>query len=523
MLSIYYNVLKFLFKRRPKFLELEKFVDSLPIPSIIKPKGTCQGKPFYDVRMIETQHKFHRDIPKTKVWGYNGLVPGPTFEVEKNHPIYVRWTNNLPLKHFLPVDKTIHGAHHNPEVRTVVHLHGSPSEPASDGYPEAWFTRNFRQTGPAFVKEIYHYTNQERAAGLWYHDHAIGITRLNVYAGLAGLYFIRDMHERSLPLPKGKYEVPLMIQDKTFNPDGSLFYPAQPENPSPNLPYPSIVPAFFGDTITVNGKVWPFLQVEPRKYRFRLLNASNSRTYRFQLSNLHSFYLIGTDGGLLERPIQVQSLDVSPAERIDIVVDFSGLKGQNVVLQDGFELENPTGDIMEFRVTKPLSCSDHSKVPSFLSCIAPISLDKVRKRRRITLNDSQDEFGRLMLLFDDKEWMDPATETPLLNSIEIWELVNLTPGIHPIHLHLVNFRVLDRYGQDGRLIPPLPADFGLKDTVLIAGGETVRIIMKFQPYYGDYVWHCHRLEHEDHDMMRPLKIIPSYPSKPSNPNGHHSN
>ncbi|MGG0476246.1 multicopper oxidase family protein [Priestia aryabhattai] len=494
-------------------MELKKFVDTLPIPSIIRPKGMYKGRPFYDVCMIETLHKFHRDLPKTKVWGYNGLVPGPTFNVEKNQPIYVRWANNLPEKHFLPVDKTIHGASHNPEVRTVVHLHGSPSEPASDGHPEAWFTRGFRQTGPHFMKEIYHYTNGERATALWYHDHALGVTRLNVYAGLAGLYFIRDEQEGSLSLPKGKYEVPLIIQDKTFNPDGSLFYPAQPDNPSPNLPYPSIVPSFLGDTITVNGKVWPFLKVEPRKYRFRLLNASNTRTYQFQLSNLRPFALIGTDGGLLSRPIKVKSLDVSPAERIDIVIDFSGLEGKKVILQDGFESENPTGEIMEFQVTKFLSCPDQSRLPSLLSHIDRIPLNKVKKIRRLTLNDSQDEFGRLMLLFDDKEWMDPATETPLLNSVEIWELVNLTPGIHPIHIHLVNFRVLDRYNQNGNLVAPLPADFGLKDTVLVGPGETVRIIMKFHPFSGDYVWHCHRLEHEDHDMMRPLKIIPSNHNK----------
>jgi spore coat protein A len=148
-----------------------------------------------------------------------------------------------------------------------------------------------------------------------------------------------------------------------------------------------------------------------------------------------------------------------------------------------------------------------------LSHIDRIPLNKVKKIRRLTLNDSQDEFGRLMLLFDDKEWMDPATETPLLSSVEIWELVNLTPGIHPIHVHLVNFRVLDRYDQNGNLVAPLPADFGLKDTVLVGPGETVRIIMKFHPFSGDYVWHCHRLEHEDHDMMRPLKIIPSNRNK----------
>lgn len=164
---------------------------------------------------------------------------------------------------------------------------------------------------------------------------------------------------------------------------------------------------------------------------------------------------------------------------------------------------------MEFQVTKPLSCPDKSKIPCKLSNIDFIPVEKVKKVRRLTLNDSEDEFGRLMLLLDNKEWDDPVTETPLLNSVEIWELVNLTVGIHPIHIHLVNFQVLDRHDLNGNLLNPLPADFGLKDTVLVAGEQTVRIIMKFEPYSGDYVWHCHRLEHEDHDMMRPLKIIPS--------------
>jgi spore coat protein A len=288
----------------------------------------------------------------------------------------VRWTNNLPTKHFSLVDKTIHGACHTPEVRTVMHLHGGTTEPASDGHPEAWFTKNFKQTGSKSEKEIYQYTNRERATTLWYHDHALGITRLNVYAGLTGLYLIRNEEERSLLLPRGRYEIPLIVQDKSFNPDGSLFYPAQPDNPSLDLLFPSIISSFFGNTITVNGKVWPFLKVEPRKYRSRLLNASDTRTYRFQLSNLRSFVLIGTDGSLLTRPIRVKSLLVAPSERIDIVVDFSELEEQKVTLQNGFDLGNPTGEVMEFQVTKPLSSTDRSRVPSALSNIDLIPLKK---------------------------------------------------------------------------------------------------------------------------------------------------
>ncbi|MGE7907215.1 multicopper oxidase family protein [Peribacillus sp. NPDC094092] len=486
-------------------MKFKKFVDRLPIPQVIKSRKTSKNNP-YVVRMKQTRHQFHQNLPKTKVWAYNGLVPGPTFEVKKDKPIYVKWKNELPKKHFLPIDTTIHGASHNPEVRTVVHLHGSPSTPASDGHPEAWFTKNFGQTGPEFVTKTYKYPNRERATTLWYHDHALGITRLNVYAGLAGLYLIRDEEEKALPLPKGKYEVPLIVQDKSFNPDGSLFYPAQPSNPSPDLPFPSIVPGFFGETIVVNGKVWPFLNVEPRKYRFRIVNASNSRAYQFQLSNSQSFFLIGTDGGLLERPIEVQSLLVGSAERIDIVVDFSKLQGETIILQNQFELGNPTGDVMAFKVTKPLKGKDKSQVPAMLSNIDHIPLKEVKKVRHLTLVETQDEFGRPMLLLDGKEWDDPVTETPLLDSVEIWELENMTDGGHPIHLHLVNFLVLERRDSNGNLKQPLPTDFGLKDTVTVNARETVRIIMRFEPFAGKYVWHCHKLEHEDHDMMRPLTI-----------------
>ncbi len=370
----------------------------------------------------------------------------------------------------------------------------------------AWFTKTFRQTGPEFVTKTCKYPNRERATTLWYHDHALGITRLNVYAGLAGLYLIRDEEEKALLLPKGKYEVPLIVQDKSFNPDGSLFYPAQPSNPSPDLPFPSIVPGFFGETIVVNGKVWPFLNVEPRKYRFRIVNASNSRAYQFQLSNSQSFFLIGTDGGLLERPIEVQSLLVGSAERTDIVVDFSKLQCETIILQKQFELGNPTGDVMAFKVTKPLKGKDNSQVPAILSNIDHIPLTEVKKVRHLTLVETQDEFGRPMLLLDGKEWDDPVTETPLLDSVEIWELENITDGGHPIHLHLVNFLVLERRDSNGNLKQPLPTDFGLKDTVTVNARETVRIIMRFEPFAGKYVCHCHKLEHEDHDMMRPLTI-----------------
>ncbi|PEC18858.1 multicopper oxidase domain-containing protein, partial [Bacillus cereus] len=182
-------------------MSLEKFVDALPIPSVLKAKDKHDNIPFYEVTMKEVKQKLHRDLPPTTVWGYNGMYPGPTFEVQRNHPILVKWKNKLPFEHLLPVDRTIHGAEPDkPSVRTVVHLHEGRVRPENDGYPEAWFTRNFENVGPKFVHEVYYYPNCQRPATLWYHDHALGITRLNVYAGLAGFYLLRDKEEEKLNL-----------------------------------------------------------------------------------------------------------------------------------------------------------------------------------------------------------------------------------------------------------------------------------------------------------------------------------
>ncbi len=226
------------------------------------------------VRMHEFRQKVHRDLPPTSLWGYNGMWPGPTFEVRRGQALSVNWTNQLPTKHFLPIDTTIHGSEEAiPQVRTVVHVHGAQVLPESDGYPDAWVTSDGK-TGPVNGTNPAHYPNNQQAATLWYHDHAIGITRLNVYAGLAGFYLIRDDEEDALNLPSGQFEIPLLLQDRKFNPDGSLLYPA-----AQNGTHPVWIQEFFGDTICVNGKATPFLEVEPRKYRFRLVNGSNSRFY----------------------------------------------------------------------------------------------------------------------------------------------------------------------------------------------------------------------------------------------------
>jgi spore coat protein A, manganese oxidase len=513
------------------------FVDRLPIPGVLKPISRNRVSTNYAVRMTEFRHKLHRDLPRTRLWGYEGKYPGPTIEAQKNKLIKILWLNRLPRRHLLPVDKTIHGADKGaPQVRTVVHVHDGVSPPDSDGHPEAWFTRGFRQTGRFFKRKVYRYPNRQRATTLWYHDHALGITRLNVYAGLAGFYLLRDKKEQSLNLPRGKYEIPMVIQDRTFNKDGSLFYPKKPTPAPRNIPFPSIVPEFFGDTILVNGKVWPFLEVEPRKYRFRLLNGSNARFYTLSLSSSQPFVQIGTDGGLLRKPVTVKQLILGPAERADVIVDFSKHKGKTITLKNSAPTPFPsgapvnprtTGLVMQFRVTVPLKGKDTSSIPPRLSCIPRLSPKMARKFRNLPLVETTDKFKRLQLLLDNKRWDEPVTEKPRLNSVEVWKLINTTKDTHPIHLHLVTFQILNRqrfdvqrFNKTGKLIftgppvPPAPNERGLKDTVRANPGEVTRIISRFGPFSGDYVWHCHILEHEDNEMMRPMRILPNIPKRP---------
>lgn len=508
-------------------MPLTKYIDRLPIPKTLKPKYKDDEVTYYEVTMVQNKQSLHSEMPPTLIWGYEGTYPGPVIDARRNEKVMVKWRNYLPDKHFLPVDKTLHGVKDEPEVRTVVHLHGAEVEPESDGYPEAWFTRNYRQTGPFFTRRIYCYPNRQRATTLWYHDHALGITRLNVYAGLAGFYLIRDRVEDSLNLPKGDYEIPLLIQDRSFNPDGSLFYPSQPQPPIPGVD-PSITPGVDGDTILVNGKVWPYLEVEPRKYRFRLLNGSNHRFYRMKLESGLPFYQIGSDGGFLEAPVKLDELILAPAERADVIIDFSGYKGKNLILKNDAPSPFPTGapvdpettgQIMQFRVVRPLSCKDTSSLPKSLYPIVPLPDFLAKVKRDMTMVVRPDEYGRLIFLLNGMMWHDPVTENPQLGKVEVWNLINNGFATHPVHLHQIEFQVLNRqpfdvplYNQTqeikftGPPAPPLPNERGWKDTIRSTPGEITRIVVRFGPYTGRYVWHCHLLEHEDYDMMRPIDV-----------------
>lgn len=489
---------------------LRPYVDPLPIPEITRPAGMRPSPdnpaillPYYRVVMRQIESGIHRDLPATRLWGFGNASPGPTFETRSHEGLIVEWANDLPPKHFLPIDHNLHGAETDkPEVRTVIHLHGGKTPPESDGYPEDWYVPG--------KSSICHYPNRQDAGMLFYHDHAMGINRLNVYAGLQGMFFVRDEVEDTLNLPRGKYEVPLLVCDRFLRPDGQLYYPVSDKPASP------WVPEVFGNAILVNGKLAPYLDVEPRKYRFRLMNGSNGRFYRFSFGDGLPFHLIGTEQGLLPAPILTRRVAMAPAERVDFVFDFSEYAGENILLKsDAFE-------VMQFRVAAK-GTNETSSLPSVLRPISRISEIQAIRTRRLTLDEQMDLIQNSMgMLLNNTPWHMPITEKPALNTTEIWELVNLTDDAHPIHLHLVRFQILDRRAFDkfdfqdkgilrftGPAIPAAPSETGWKDTVRADPGAVTRIIIPFEGFTGRYVWHCHVLEHEDNEMMRPYEVVAS--------------
>jgi spore coat protein A len=487
---------------------LEKWVDPLPIPPVLKaksqrphPDDAKEKAAYYRIAMRPLSYKVHRDMKPTAMWGYLGSFPGPTLEARSGEGVFVEWANELPARHFLPIDYTVHGAdREKPEVRVVSHLHGGKVPAPSDGYPEDWYVPGKSAT--------YFYPNRQDAAGLWYHDHALGITRLNVYAGLAGNYFLRDAFEDRLNLPKGKYEVPLTIADRSFDAEHQLYYPVSPDPESP------WIPDLFCEAVLVNGKLFPYLEVEPRKYRFRLLNAANGRMFHLTLSNGQEFTQIGTDLGLLPAPVSQKLLTVAPGERMDLVLDFLGQEGAQIVLQGDSLL------LLQFRVAKT-GAADTSSLPKTLRSVEKTPEREAVHNRILTLGEKDDMAGNPMtMLLNNAHWDMPVTENPKLDSVEIWSLLNFTDDTHPIHLHAVRFQILDRrpfepedYYKGGTIryigatVPPPPNEMGWKDTVQAFPGMVTRIITKFSGYAGRYVWHCHLLEHEDNEMMRPYDVV----------------
>jgi FtsP/CotA-like multicopper oxidase with cupredoxin domain len=653
----------------------------------------------------------------TFLWGYatgpsgtspRPQYPGATVEAQKGTATTVKYVNNLPgspvLRQYLTYDQTIHWADplqqgmeftpYKGPIPTVVHLHGGEDQSTSDGVPEAWFTNNglhgkgYSSVSPTSGNSaVYLYPNNQQATTLWFHDHTLGVTRLNVYSGMAAFYFLRDQFDTGragnpLGLPAGNQEIELMIQDRQFDTNGQLLFPDSNANPSlvdgpPSNPgiHPFWIPEFFGDTMLVNGRTWPFLQVEPRRYRFRIVNACNARFVRMGLVDAASgatgpaLYQIGTDGGLLDTPVKLLGqpepvsdgtptpstrLFLAPSERADIIIDFAGLAGRTLTLTNdgqvpypsGSELDpaDPTREIMQFSVCLPLSSKDttynpasgaplrggFNQEPKIVRLANPATGTLATgvtpfAKRQIILFEFEDPFGNgnntqgtpVEDLINNTKWKGRRdgggnapipgsgsdqfgqglflTELPKVGSTEVWEFLNLTVDAHPIHIHLIQFQLINRqavaidpntgdptylaayaaafpggvfngeaadgswspityapgtiipgYGPPfnyfnpnadgamggnpafspyltGPVIPPNPSESGWKDTVKVFPGYVNRFVIRwapqntaingvspgqnlysFDPTVGPaYMTHCHILDHEDNEMMRP--------------------
>ena len=634
---------------------IPKFVDALPKPARLDGTHTFPGSPIV-VRLEEFQQKV---LPAsiysglaapyrggTYVWSYcipgkARTYPGATIEARRGRPTSVKFVNNLRgaggsppfLQSLINVDQTMHwadplGQHGSMAayvgpVPAVAHLHGAETPSSTDGGPDAWWTPGFAQKGPGFVTDTYTYPNSQEATMLWYHDHTLGATRTTVYAGLAAAYLLRDPFNEPGNLPGGPFdrdadkfgnpfEREIILQDRQFDTNGQLLFPSDGINPDV---HPFWVPEFFGDVIVVNGKSWPYMQVEPRRYRLRLVNGSNARFYELHLNDPRvgapepKIWQIGTDGGLLDAPVALNAggpaLLIAPGERMDLIIDFSSLAGQNVVMTnlangpfpDGDPVDPATsGQIMQFRVSRATpGVVDGSLNPARASRLRRNLIERpaapAQITRALTLNEQMGVNGPLAGFVNNSMWEHAATENLTVGSTEIWEIINLTGDTHPIHLHLVQFQVLGRpdFDIDGYMgvygMPmegmgsPLPYseksaatgfklggnpdvtpfllgssmavdanENGWKDTFRMNPGQVTRVLVRVAPqdanrqsggtlvagmnlfdfdpsagmdvandgfgYHGGpgYVWHCHILDHEDNDMMRPMMITGTAPA-----------
>ena len=515
---------------------LTPFVEALPVPPILQPTGTrADGVPQYTVSVEEAVQSVHPDLPDTTVWTYNGAWPAATIVATKGEPIEVIYENNLPAggknrgSSILEVDTCAHGPNDWGNAKRIsTHLHGAHLPARFDGQPE--YTILPGET------DVYQYPNNQDAGTVWYHDHALGITRLNVYGGMAGFYLIRDdidtlglgdqTNALNLPSAAEGNEYGLAIQDRTFDADGSLFYNAQLED------------AFKGEYVVVNGKVNPYLEVNQGKYRFRILNGSQSREYIYRLENITdpgndpSFVLIGTDLGLIDAPIDLGNSTVNnqgpgiigPAERMDVVIDFASFPAGTEIIMRNDDVTPPlVPNIMKFIVTD--QPGDTDPLPSTLRAVTPMeeSTADVTRYFRFVKEPNQackDASGRFVTEWliesldgpggnvTGKHW-DDITEFPILGNREIWEFENPTNSYHPMHVHLVKFQILSKTDlTTGQPIPLQPWEVNTwKDIVHIPANASARIIMDFDNYSGKFPSHCHLLDHEDHEMMRQFQTI----------------
>jgi len=657
------------------------------IPMFVEALPTFYGKRVlnasYTVSMYEFQQKilpdkFYAGLKSpyrngTYLWGYKVdnrpiFSPGYTVEAFRNRPTTVTYVNNLPfpahsrLELLLTDDQTLHWADplhrgmsytkvpYKGPIPVSVHLHGGETPSAFDGTPNQWFTRNgLHGKGYATLvpiapnSAVYRYPNPQEAATLFFHDHALGITRLNIYAGLVAGYLVRDQYDTGLPdnplgLPSGPQEVELIVQDKQFDTNGQLLFPdGCPSGLAGPPPHPDVhpywIPQFVGDVITVNGKSWPYFNVEPRRYRFRFVNGANARAFRMYLEDAETkepgptMWQIGTDGGLLDYPVQLDktknALFLASAERADVIVDFSEFAGRRFTLMNDyapppFPLVETASVVMRFNVNLPLSSPDatynpanggslrggRNQPPPIVRLANPLTGTlaagvKLAAKRQLVLVSfnapEKDTAKPLEVLVNNTKWdgliegthtpvsgSRPGTmkqgiwltELPAVGATEVWEIINLSGGSHPMHIHLIQFQVLNRQefelekyrneyasqfpgGEyigasgsplpynvpnedgaiggnpavsrylEGEVIPPAANEAGWKDTVFAPSGVVTRLVARwtplevpvnavkpgqnlysFDPTVGPgYVWHCHIIDHEDNEMMRPYSPV----------------
>ena len=462
------------------------FEAALPIIPVLKPTRTDSSTDYYEVVARPGAASVLPGLT-TGIWGYNGTFPGPTIEARRGRRVSLRLRNTLP-------------------VPIVNHLHGGHTPPESDGYPTDLILPSGYSPPPmhdsrariAHQEREYVYPNEQRAATLWYHDHRMDFTAPQVWRGLAGFYILRDDEEAQLPLPREDKEIELLICDRSFDADGSFLYPSLDTSlrgaAGVSMDYMGGV---LGDVILVNGAPWPKLQVANTRYRFRILNASNARRYELALDPAPggaSFVQVGSDGGLLAATVAHRSIQMAPAERFDLIVDFSRYKvGSRVTLLNK-AASGAQGQIMRFDVTRDER--DESVVPQKLSRVGFPDRANMAATRVFDFSYR----GMRGWLINRKPF-DPSRmdAQPKLNSTEIWRLQ--TDFNHPLHLHLVHFQVLSHSGRPGLY------DAGWKDTIDLGPGQAADILVRFSGYRGRYVFHCHNLEHEDMAMMGNFEVI----------------
>jgi spore coat protein A, manganese oxidase len=465
----------------------EPFRRPLPVPAVLRPVRTDGGTDYYEV--VQRRGVVEM-VPgaRTEVFGYGGTYPGPTIVSRSGRRTVVRQVNQLG-------------------VPTVTHLHGGNTPSGSDGYPvdlvlPAGGTAGHQHAGGEVVtgSREYVYPMRQRAATLWYHDHRMDFTGPQVWRGLAGFHLVRDGEEDALPLPHGDRDVPLMIADRSFKADGSLWYPAA----DPTLREPGVADDYaggvLGDVICVNGAAWPVLEVDAARYRLRILNASNARRYDLALDPPApgGIVQIGSDGGLLAAPIRHDSIEIAPAERFDVVIDFGGYAPGTALTLVNRAGTGRTGQVMRFRVTRRVR--EDATVPAILADVPPLPPATGAYDRLWSFARAAGDSGHRGWLVNGQPFDPARTDAdPRLGVREIWRIA--TDLRHPVHIHLSPFRVLSRNGG-----PPGRFDAGWKDTVDVRPGEYADVAVRFEQHRGRYLLHCHNLEHEDMGMMAAFQV-----------------